>query len=298
MPSWPNLFIAGAPRCGTSSLHAYLDAIPGVFMSRIKEPNYFSRCVIGEDHPMVRPIRDQDAYLALFAAAGDARIRGEASPNYLEDPEAPELIDRTVPGARVIASLRDPVERLFSHYLMMRNNRPMGSFAEEIERGLATDDGRSHGILDPRTGLYAAHVERYRAVFGPRFKILIFEEWMADVPATLRDVLQFLGVDQEIGEFSEPKQRQYAEARGPLVRYLFGNRAVSRAAEMLIPFGLRKRVRNALLVRPAAKPEMEPGTREFLVRYYRDDVERLESLLGRRLPWRNFGNASPTRSAG
>ena len=89
MPIWPNLFIAGAPRCGTSSLHAYLDAIPGIFMSRIKEPNYFSRVVIGDDHPMVRPIRDESEYLALFAAAGDARIRGEASPNYIGDPKRP-----------------------------------------------------------------------------------------------------------------------------------------------------------------------------------------------------------------
>jgi hypothetical protein len=298
MSTWPNLFIAGAPRCGTSSLHAYLDAIPGIFMSRIKEPNYFSRVVIGDDHPMVRPIRDQGQYLALFAGAGDARVRGEASPNYLEDPEAPALIDRTVPGARVIASLRDPVERLFSHYLMMRNNRPMGSFAEETERGLGLVNKRNLGILDPQTGLYAAHVQRYLEVFGSRFKILVFEEWMADVPGTLLDVLRFLGVEHEVGDFAEPPQRQYAEARGPLVRFLFGNRAVSRAAEAMIPYGLRKWVRNALLVKPAPKPQMDAGTRELLVRYYRDDVGRLENILGRRMPWRNFGDASTARSAG
>jgi hypothetical protein len=135
MPSWPNLSTAGAPRCGTSSLHAYLDVIPGVFKSRSKEPICVPRCVIGEDHPMARPIRGEDKYRAL--------------------------IDRTVAGARVIASPRDPDERLFSHYPMMRNNRLMDSFAPEIGRGLATDDGRSHGIHDPRTGLYAAHVVRH-----------------------------------------------------------------------------------------------------------------------------------------
>jgi hypothetical protein len=189
------------------------------------------------------------------------------------------------------------VERLFSHYLMMRNNRSMGSFAEEVERGLGLANKRSFGILDAETGLYAAHVNRYQAVFGSRFKILIFEEWMADLPAMLREVLNFLGIDHEIGEFAEPPQRQYAEARGPLVRYLFGNRAVSRAAEALIPYGLRQRVRNALLVKPAPKPQMDAGTNSFLVRYYRDDVMRLESLLGRRLPWRNFGDAPLSRSA-
>jgi hypothetical protein len=298
MPTWPNLFIAGAPRCGTSSLHAYLQAVPGIYMSRIKEPNFFSRAVIGDDHPMVRPVRDEQAYLMLFEAAGDAKIRGEASPNYLEDPEAPVLIERTAPGARVIASLRDPVERLHSHYLMMRNNRPMGSFAEEIRRGLQLQNKRNLGVLAPETGLYAAHVERYRAVFGQRFKVLIFEEWMANVPETMRDVLEFLGVEHDVGAFRESPQRQYAEARGPLVRYLFGNRAISRAAETLVPYRLRKLVRNAFLVKPAAKPQIDRESREFLVQYYRDDVRRLESLLGRRLPWRNFGDASPLRSAG
>jgi hypothetical protein len=298
MQNWPNLFIAGAPRCGTSSLHAYLQAIPGVYMSRIKEPNFFSRVVIKDDHPLVRPIRDQAAYLALFAAAGDAKIRGEASPNYLEDPEAPALIDRTVPGARVIASLRDPVERLFSHYLMMRNNREMRSFSEEIERGIELSGKRSLGILAPETGLYAAHVERYVAAFGARFKILIFEEWMADIPRTMRDLLRFLEIDHHVPELWGQAQRQHAEVRSPLIRHLFGNRAISRAAESLIPFKLRKFVRNTLLMKPAAKPRMDESSRAFLIDYYRDDVCRLESLLGRRLPWRNFDGGAASRSVG
>jgi hypothetical protein len=298
MSTWPNFFIAGAPRCGTSSLHAYLDAIPGIFMSRIKEPNYFSRVVIGADHPMVRPIRDEGEYLALFESAGDAKIRGEASPNYLEDPDAPALIDEAAPGARVIASLRDPVDRLFSHYLMMRNNRPMGSFEEEIDRGLALQDKRSHGVLAAETGLYASHVERYRKVFGPRFKVLIFEEWMADVPGTLRDILGFLGVEYDVDRFSEKPQRQYAEVRSPLVRYLYGNRLISRAAEALVPFRLRKLVRDSLLMKSAKRPAMEGATRQRLIAYYGDDVGRLEALLGRRLPWRNFGGARASLNAG
>jgi hypothetical protein len=137
--------------------------------------------------------------------------------------------------------------------------------------------------------LYAAQVQRYQAVFGPqRFKVLVFEELMADVPRTLRDVLAFLGIEHEVHDFSEPAQRQYAEARGNVVRYLFGNRLISRTMEWLIPYKLRKLVRNRLLVKVAPKPEMEAEARAFLVRYYRDDVARLEQLLGRRLPWRNF----------
>jgi len=291
VPAWPNLFIAGAPRCGTSSLYAWLQAIPGIYMSRIKEPNYFSRQVIGDDNPLLKPIRDEGQYLRLFSDCGDAKIVGEASPTYLQDPEAPVLINRAVPDAKVIVSLRDPVERLYSLYLMLQNNRATtGSFMAEIERGLAAQGNPRLVFVAPRSGLYAQQVERYRRVFGSaRFKVLIFEEMMADVPATLQSILDFLGIDHEIGAFAEPPQRQYGEARGPLVRYLFGNRTISRASEALIPFKLRKLVRNAFLVKQVAKPPMEPAARAFLTDYYRADVARLERLLGRRLPWRNFG---------
>ena len=167
MTVWPNFFIAGAPRCGTTSLHAWLQTIPGIYMSRIKEPNFFSRQVIADDHPLLKPIRGEKQYLQLFSAAGDAKIVGEASRKYLEDPGAPALIDRTVPGAKILVSLRDPVERYHSNYLMIRNNRPsMGSLMSEIERGIAHEDNPSLPIVPPRTGLYAAHIERYRPIFG------------------------------------------------------------------------------------------------------------------------------------
>jgi len=298
MPAWPNLFIAGAPRCGTSSLHAWLQTIPGICMSRIKEPNYFSRRLIGDDNPLLKPIRDEGQYLQLFSDCGDAKFVGEASPTYLEDPEAPALINCTVPDAKVIVSLRDPVERLYSLYLMLRNNRATtGSFTAEIERGLPERGNPRSALVAPRSGKYAEQVERYRGVFGDsRFKVLIFEEMMADVPATLQAILDFLGIDHEVGAFAEPPQRQYSEARGPLVRYLFGNRTISRASEALIPFKLRKLIRNAFLVKRVPKPPMEPAARAFLTDYYRDDVARLEGLLGRRLPWRNFGANSTSEN--
>lgn len=300
MQRWPNLFIAGAPRCGTSSLHAWLQEIPGIFMSRIKEPNYFSRSLIGQDNPLLKPIRDEKEYLALFRGAGDARYIGEASPTYLADPDAPALIERTAPGARVIVSLRDPVERLHSLFLMLRNNGAVkDDFMAEIRHGISSGEGLDSGRIYAHSGLYARQVERFRATFGDsRFLVLVFEELMAGIPGTLRRVLDFLGIDHAVDGFAEPAQRQYGEARGPFVRYLFGNRLISRAAESLVPYALRKAVRNAILVRPASKPAMEPAAREFLVRYYRDDVAHLEGLLGRRMPWRNFAGGTAARDAG
>lgn len=290
MPTWPNFFIAGAPKCGTTSLHSYLQAVPGIYMSRIKEPNYFSRVAIPDDHPMVKPIRDESQYLQLFAQAGEAKIVGEASPTYLQDPEAPMLIDRAVPDAKILLSLRDPVERLYSLYLMMLNSRSgLGTFAEEIERGLALQGDRNLALLRLEVGLYDEQVRRFREVFGDqRLKIIIFEEFMTDVPAALREVLEFLGVEHAVDNVAAPVYRKFGVVRNPLVRYVFGNRNISRAAEMLIPPQARKFIRDKLLVKQVSKPAMDPESREFLRRYYAADVRRLEELLGRSLPWRNF----------
>jgi len=300
MSNWPNFFVAGGPRCGTSTLHAWLSHMPGVFMSRIKEPNYFSGSVIGDRHPMVKPIRDEREYLRLFAGAGDAKVVGEATPFYLEDPAAPERIKQKSPDAKVLASLRDPVERLYSHYLMMRNNvSGMGSFREEIERGLRLQHKPDLAVLHPAIGLYSRQIERYQHAFGHRgFKVIILEEWSRNAPQTLNSLAWFLGLPPALDGPPTPVQRRYSEVRAPLVRRLFGNRRISRATEALIPFRLRKYIRGAMLVREAPKPMMDSESRDFLVDYYRDDVQRTQKLLGRPLPWPNFRTRAESRPVG
>lgn len=288
MSIWPNLFIAGAPKCGTSSLHAYLAEVPGVFMSRIKEPNFFSRVVIPDNHD-VRPIRDEAQYLGLFETAGGALVRGESTPTYLRDPEAPYLIDKTVPDAKVIVSLRDPVERLYSHYLMQLNNQVgLGSFMEEIKKGLAARDRPDLSLLWTDTGLYFQQVRRFKSVFGDdRFKVLVFEEFTADVAGTLQQVLDFVGIQHRIQGLALEAHRQHSEAR-PWAKYIFGNRTISRAAERWIPSRLRRLVREKFLVKQVPKPQMDAEARRFLVDLYAEDVRLLSRLLGRPLPWRNF----------
>jgi hypothetical protein len=299
--AWPNFFIVGAPKAGTSSLHAYLQAVPGIFMSKIKEPNYFSRVLVPDDHPL-RPIRDTQQYLALFAGATTERVVGEASPTYLADPETPRRIHAVAPGARILISLRDPVERAYSHYLMMRNNgKASGSFLDEARRGLVAPEPQAGMPLRPDVGLYHDAVRRYLDVFGAaQVQVILFEEFMADVAGTLARITRFLGVEHDFAGFRPPAYRPFGEARGPIVRYLFGNRTVARVSEAMIPPGLRRWIRERILVRKAAKPQMDHEARALLCDFYRDDVARVATLLGRPLPWRNFSeraDSQPTAAA-
>jgi hypothetical protein len=297
--TWPNFFIVGAPKAGTTSLHAQLQSVPGIFMSRIKEPNYFSRTLVPDDH-QVRPIRDPLKYLRLFDGVTSETIIGEASPTYLADPDAPRLIHEVAPQARILISLRDPVERAFSHYLMMRNNGTAQlPFLGEIRRGLELAGNRHLVLLRPEIGLYHDQVARYVAMFGcKQVKVILFEELGADTRAVLRGVLDFLGVNESVTISGGEEHRKFGEARGPLVRLLFANRTVARLSEVLVSPRLRKFVREKFLVKSVAKPVMDQDARDFLVDYYREDVRKLAALLGVPLPWRNFVASQATAPVG
>src|SRR5918992_1601997 len=131
---WPNFFIVGAQKAATTSLYHYLKNIPGVYMSKVKEPSYFAPNYVRPDPG--RFLRDKKEYLRLFKNARGYIAVGEASPSYLWDPDAPKLIHQTVPHARIIMILRDPIERAYSRYLMKKKYRGgmKSSFYDEIIR--------------------------------------------------------------------------------------------------------------------------------------------------------------------
>jgi hypothetical protein len=113
---WPNFFVVGGQRAGTTSLYEYLRRIPEVYMSAVKEPYYFAPNF--PSNPYIRRIAARDEYLSLFRNTRGERLIGEASPLYLWDVESPVLIHKVVPDARIIMILRDPIERAFSSYLL------------------------------------------------------------------------------------------------------------------------------------------------------------------------------------
>jgi hypothetical protein len=274
---WPNFFIVGAARSGTTSLYEYLKRVPGVYMSPVKEPRYFApSCRPGSS---VRPIRDKAEYLRLFQGVRDEAAVGEASITYLPDPEAPRLIHKVIPDARIIIILRDPVERAYSSYLLyVREGWQSLPFEEAVQ------DKQYEHCTAP--GFYADSVKRYLDIFGAeRVKILIFEEFIQDTKGAVRKILKFLGVEGQppinVGE----AYNAFAAPRGPLPRRILASELAKRTTKFLIPAPLRRIVRQNLLQKKAAKPPMHQEARKFLEELYREDVRKLERILGRSLPW-------------
>jgi hypothetical protein len=278
-PPWPNLFVVGAPKAGTTSLWHYLDAHPDVFMTRMKEPHFFSDYVSPVGHPVVR---DEGPYLALFDDGATLRYRGDASTSYLADRRAPGAIHERVPEAQIIVSLRHPVTRAFSSYLSgVRLGIFKLPFVEQLREELA--GGPSYPIV--AYSLYAQSVARYRRLFAERVQVLVFEDLTADVDSTMRNVFERLDLDPAAALPDSDRHNAFVQARDPLSARLLASTRLRNAARAVVPERVRPRI-EGLLVREAPVPPLPEEARQLLADVFQPDLERLQELLGRELPWR------------
>jgi hypothetical protein len=286
---WPNFFIIGARKCATTSLYFYLKEIPGVYMPPIKELFYFApNAVNGE---LWDVIRDKKEYLGYFKDAKEYTAIGEATPIYLWDPDAPKLIHQTIPHARIVVSLRDPVERAYSQYLMStRYTTGKASFYEVLMRDYKNPEkvyGRNGLIVE--LGMYYEQVRRYFDIFGrDQVKVIVFEEFVQDPVKYVNEILTFLGINYKVTEISGH----------------YNPDSVPRSPLSVLPFVLFRWLRSKnidfykilhrvpavyrvekILFKTREKPKIDPKAIKFLREIYYDDVLKLQSLLGRSLPW-------------
>lgn len=290
---WPNFFIVGASKSGTTSLYEYLRKTPGVYMSELKAPSYFAPNVIPDK--VVQPIRKKADYLALFKGVNGQSAIGEASDTYLPDVDSPRLIHETIPNAKIIMILRHPVERAFSHYLMeYRNGTERLPFLDAVKKEMATPISRYAGERRlTQLGMYSEQVKRYLDTFGKQqVKILIFEEFIANTAATMNEVLRFLDIDEQPFEnMLEEVYNQYAAPRNShIINFLFLVRRLSihnKAVRLALRATPRiiKDAALSLAFKQTPKPMMSKDERAYLEDIYYDDVLKLSNLIGRSLPW-------------
>ncbi len=276
----PNLVLIGGLKCGTTSLHHYLNLHPQVAMSRPKELNFF---VAELNWDLGR-----DWYAAHFDP--DAAVRGETSPHYTARPRLDGVAARmheVIPDAKLLYAVRDPIDRLLSHY---NHNVGGGYESRTLEKALA----------DPRSayvdrGRYAFQLEPYLEAFGrDAIAIVAQDELRDDREGTMRSLFEFLRVDAGFSspEFSREWETGSAKGSGGFrlmdraVR-LPGLRAIDRNFDRL-PERLRWRVERIVHDPDSgegAKPELPAGARERLAEIFAPDVERLEEIAGRPFGW-------------
>jgi hypothetical protein len=290
---WPNLFVVGAARAGTTSLWRHLDMHPEIWMSPIKEPSFFS----GVQRRLAPTIGDKASYLRLFAPGARYRYRGEASPSYLWHPEAAEAIKRVSPEATIVISLRDPVDRAYSSYLhAVGHGEEERPFPQAVRDEL--DDPSSQDSRYVRSSFYADSVSRYLDVFTGAVHVLFFEELVADLHGELRRIVEFVGVDGDAVQRTDDTARNsFGLPRNRVVGRVLNSPWPRAAARLVLPLSVRLRLEDRLLKRPS-RPPMEPETKELLTAEFAPDVERLRAILGR-VPWARYaGEPAGARESG
>lgn len=276
----PNLLVIGGLKCGTTSLHHYLNLHPQIAMSRPKELNFF---VAELNWPL-----GVEWYATHFEPG--VVVRGESSPHYTNRPRFDGVAARirsVLPEPRLIYVVRDPIDRMLSHYL----HNVAGGY-EDRPLSAALTDADSSYVARSR---YAYQLEPYVDAFGrDRIQILTREELKRERPASMRRAFGFLGVDPEFSSAQFEREWETGTAKGGgrfrlmdrAVR-LPGLRALDRNFDRL-PESLRwmvERVVHDPSGGEAPKPVVPPELRERLAGLFRDDVAALEELAGRSFGW-------------
>jgi hypothetical protein len=235
----PTFIVIGAMKCGTSSLYSYLREHPDVEMSTIKEPDFFI-----QEHNFGRGI---DWYRSLWPEG--KRARGEASSSYTKRHgfrDVPARMHSIVPEVRLVYVVRDPFERIASHYV---HNLAAGRETDSFETAVGTRPDRNNYV---QTTAYASQVEEYLPFF-PMERILVVDahDLMHRRMSTLRGVFRHIGVR-------------------PRVSSPIFERTSHRSAD--------KRIGDRSVERPVWTPDLEDRIREVL----QPEVARLRELTGAR----------------
>lgn len=274
----PNFVVIGAMKSGTTSLFHYLRVHPQAYLSPLKEVDFFV-----EEKNWRRGL---DWYRAQFEGAGpEVRAVGEASTIYTKFPEyqgVPERMARHIPDARLIYLVRDPIERIRSHY---QHRVLSGAERLPIERAVL-DDPR---YLD--CSRYAMQIERYLEHFA-RDRILLetSEELRSNRLPTVRRIYSFLEIDPDFvhetidREFYASGQRaSYPPVawwvRRTIKRYLPASKRAKELIDLAVPALLGRRKGSTRSEDARTRFAMPPAVRERLAELLHDDVTRFRPLM-------------------
>ena len=280
MELWPNFFIVGAMRSGTTSLHAYLKIQPSVYLPDEKEPVYFST--------LPGPIPDRQItkqeYLDLFSNVKNEKAIGEASIQYLRDPFSHEKIYEIAPHAKIIIMLRNPIFRAFSQYLAIWSIKKI-SIGQEIRKDAERVNEKDLENDNPLVyGLYYNQVKRYIDKFGSnQVKVLVYEEFFNDPQQSLKEVLEFL-VPTEIKPFDSEKFNEYFTPNN-FIWKIITNPIIKKLGYSLLSEEKRISWYKRLRSKNKTKPKLNEDDKKFLTDFYKDDVKSLEKFLNKELPW-------------
>lgn len=276
----PDFVIIGGMKCGTTTLHDQLALQPGFFMSTPKEPCFFSDDAVWN--------RGLAWYRSLFADAPAGAICGESSTHYTKLPTYPQTLPRlrrTLPNARLVYIVRDPVERIVSQYVHEWSRG-------EIRAPLADALRSTPRLIE--YSRYAMQLRPYADAFGPdRILVIFFERMVAAPQEQLDRVGRFLGSPRPLLWLEEAEMKNASHERlrlGPAARALLYPRPLTTLRRALVPKALRERVKSRL--RATDRPSLTDADRRYIREQLDADIELFGDMLGLPLRCDGFGDTA------
>jgi hypothetical protein len=296
----PNFLIAGAAKSGTTSLYYYLKQHPDVFMSAVKEPKFFSGYAAnpgegpGDDprwNKFAGGVSSFDDYVKLFRMNSGQKAVGEASVDTIY------YCERTIPAIksylgdpRIIVILRDPVKRAYSAYnFLVRDGYEKLSFENAL---IAEEQGMRNKYSFiwqyRKCGLYADQVRAFQENFS-RVKVLLYDDLKGDVISLVQSVYAFLDINSAFVPNTEQRHNTSSIPRWRLLNDLFMkpkrlHKVARKIGGAVLGMDRWIRFRDGVRAMNMQKPlPMDPEIKQKLMRFYRDDILKLQEYIGRDL---------------
>lgn len=267
----PNFIVIGAMKCGTSSLHYYLSLHPEVFMSTPKELDFFVA-----ERNWDKGLEWYESHFALDKKSNKVKIYGEASTNYTKYPAfkgIPGRIQSLLPDARLIYLIRNPIDRICSHY--------MHNYYEEIETRPFSEALSSfndnHYI---NCSKYYMQLEQYLEYYSMESILVITTEELRKSPLdTMKKVFTFLGINNSF--YTEKFTKILHKTTGEGIKNAFGRFLskvpIGRYVKSFLP-SYSLKLYSQIAKRRIDRPVLDKNLKQDLAGYLKDDIDRLMKL--------------------
>lgn len=292
----PDLIIIGAAKAGTSAFYRYIEQHPQIYTSKIKEPQFFG--LEGETKqfngpPGTEPKENQaiktiEEYQALFKDAPEDRCIVEASTSYLYLPQASERIHHYIPQVKLIAVLRNPVERAFSSFLyLIRDGRePITDFS----KALLAESTRIHDnwallYRYQDFGFYSSQLKRYYDKFdSTQLRIFLYDDFKADPLKVMQETFSFLDLDSTFKPDMSRKFNVSGLPKNKLLHKLIVEQNIFKSAlKSILPRKYRSSLKEGYYEKNLSKPLLAEETRLQLIETFREDILKTQDLIKRDL---------------
>lgn len=300
MNSLPSFLIIGAAKSGTTALYHYLNQHSEVFLSPIKETNFFAqkgkkvafkgpKDNVGTHSTTITEIGD---YHNQFINVTTEKAVGEICPSYLYCSDAPKNIKEYIPEVKIIAILREPVARAFSAWVhLTRDGREQLSFKDALDDELRRIKENWAEIWHYKhESLYYEQLKRYYDTFPKEnIRVFLYEDFKNDPVKVFSEICEFIGVDNRFIPDMSLQHNKGGIPKNKIIWDLMNKHNIWKTViNYIIPIRIRKKIKEKIdSINLNKKPELDKNNRKELSIQFCDEIEKIEQLIEQDLnAWR------------